>query len=368
MKLLQILAYPFSVLYGVGVWLRNKLYDWGILSIHEFDISVISVGNLTTGGTGKTPHTEYLVNLLKNNYKIAILSRGYKRFTSGFMLVENHSTVYQVGDEPLQFKRKFPEIIVAVDEKRARGINKLKELYPDLGIVLLDDAFQHRSVKPEINILLTDYSKLYLEDFVIPSGNLREFAFESKRADIIIVTKTPTVLSPIDRRRIKVDINPATYQRLFFSHILYGGAVPFTASAKNYSTSDVQSFSCCLLITGIAKPEQLIFHLRRFYREINHVEYPDHHVFSKYDIERIRKQFNDMFSSNKVIITTEKDAMRLLLPDIFPLLQDLPIFYIPISVQFHDKDGSEFNEYILKYVNANKNVRKFSEKFKHHKS
>jgi tetraacyldisaccharide 4'-kinase len=367
MKLLQILAYPFSIFYGIAVWLRNKMYDWGIFSIHEFDISVIAVGNLAVGGTGKTPHTEYLVNLLKNNYKIAILSRGYKRFTSGFLIVEKDSSVYQVGDEPLQFKRKFPDIIVAVDEKRARGIKKLKELFPDIGIVLLDDAFQHRAVKPEINILLTDYSKLYIEDFVIPSGNLREFAFESKRADIIIVTKTPTVLSPIDRRRIKVDIHQTSYQRLFFSHIIYEDAVPFTDAAKKITPAEVQSYSCCLLITGIAKPEQLMFHLRRFYREINHVDYPDHHVFSKYDIERIRKQFNDIFSSNKVIITTEKDAMRLLLPDIFPLLQDLPIFYIPISVQFHDKDGIDFNEYILKYVNANKNVRKFSEKFKHHK-
>lgn len=366
MRFFQLLAYPLSALYGFLLLLRNKLYDWGFFTIHEFPVSVIAVGNLAVGGTGKTPHTEYLVQLLSPHCKIAILSRGYKRFSRGFQLVDEHATVYQVGDEPLQFKRKFPEILVAVDEKRARGIRKLMELHPDLSVVLLDDAYQHRSVKPEINILLTDYSKLYLEDFVLPTGNLREFASGSKRADIIIVTKTPKVLSPIDRRRIKVDINQDSHQRLFFSHIVYGENTPLTKMAKAMSLAEVQSASCALLITGIARPEQLMFHLRRFHREIIHAEYPDHHVFSKYDIERIRKQFDDIFSGNKIIITTEKDSMRLMLPDIFPLIQDLPVFYMPISVQFHDRDGQEFNEHILKYVNANKNVRKFSEKFNPH--
>ncbi len=206
-KIINILLFPLSLLYGSIIFFRNRLYDWGILKSKEFNFPVISVGNLAMGGVGKTPHVEYLVNLLKNDFIVATLSRGYNRTTSGFCLATNNSTSIDLGDEPLQFKSKFNDIIVAVDENRVHGIAKLKEIHPEINIVLLDDAYQHRAVSPGINILVTDFSNLYINDTIVPSGRLREWAFGSKRADIIIVSKTSNILSPIDKRRIKESLN-----------------------------------------------------------------------------------------------------------------------------------------------------------------
>ena len=350
-KILNILLFPISLLYGIATYLRNKFYDYGIIKSEEFNLPIIVVGNLNVGGVGKTPHIEYLIRLL-NSYKIATLSRGYKRKTEGFFLAEQNSNSLEIGDEPKQIKNKFPQIIVAVDEKRVNGINIIQSKFPETQIILLDDAYQHRAVKPGINILVTDYSKLYINDTVLPSGRLREWAVGSNRADIIIVSKTPNVLSPLDIRRIKEDLKPKPYQEIFFSYTKYGKLTPFTDVCNNltFSCSEISSV---LLVTGIAKPGALFYHLKNSYQTIEHLQYADHYLFKQEDIETIKTSFKNLYGNNKVIITTEKDIMRLSLPDIHNELIDIPIFYIPIEVCFHGNDKDEFDKKIMKYVTAN---------------
>lgn len=350
-KLLSILLYPISLIYGLATYLRNKLYDFELLKSIEFSLPVISVGNLNVGGVGKTPHVEYLIRLL-NGYKIATLSRGYKRATKGFIVANENSTINDIGDEPLQYKNKFNQIIVAVDEKRVRGIQTIKKKQPETNIIILDDAYQHRAVKPGINILVTDFSRLYINDHVLPSGRLREWSMGSSRADIIIVSKTPEILSPLDRRRIKEELNPKPYQEIFFSFTKYSDLIPFTLNAQkiDYHT---QNNCSVLLITGIAKPTPLLYHLKDQYHTVEHLKYPDHHNFNAQDIENIKSKFVDLFGNNKLIITTEKDIMRLSLPEIKEQIEELPIFYLPIEVCFHGNDKEEFDNKILKYVRAN---------------
>lgn len=353
-KLLSILLYPVSILYGIVTYIRNKFYDFEILKSVEFTLPVIAVGNLNVGGVGKTPHVEYLIRLL-SDYKLATLSRGYKRTTKGFIKADSNSSIADIGDEPLQYQSKFNDIIVAVDEKRVHGIQTIKKLSPETKIIILDDAFQHRAVKPGINILVTDYSKLYIDDYMLPSGSLREWCIGSSRADIIIVSKTPDILSPLDRRRIKEELNPKPYQEVFFSYTKYGNLIPFTTNALSL---DFQTQANCsvLLITGIAKPEPLYYHLKDQFNTIQHLEYPDHHNFSSQDIEQIKLSYSNLFGNNKLIITTEKDIMRLSLPEIKEQLDELPLFYLPIEVCFHGNDKDGFDNKILKYVKANTRI------------
>lgn len=327
------------------------MYDVGIFKSHKFKIPVISVGNLNVGGVGKTPHVEYLIRIL-NQYRIATLSRGYKRSTKGFYKADITSTVNEIGDEPLQYKTKFDNIVVAVDETRVRGIKKIKETSPDVNVVILDDAYQHRAIAPGLNILVTDYSKLYINDLVLPSGRLREWATGSSRADIIIVSKTPTILSPIDIRRIKDELHPKSHQEIFFSYTQYGTLIPFTTHAETFQV-DNQKTCSVLLITGIAKPSPLFYHIKDHYNSVEHLKFPDHHNFDSNDIKNIRKSFSDLFGNNKLIITTEKDIMRLSLPEIKQQMEDLPIFYQPIEIAFHGNGKEEFDSKILKYVRAN---------------
>lgn len=350
-KLLSILLFPLSLLYGIVTYIRNKLYDLEILNSVEFNLPVISVGNLNIGGVGKTPHVEYLIRLLKD-YKTATLSRGYKRNTSGFVLADDLSTIYDIGDEPLQYKNKFSDLLVAVDEKRVRGVRNIVKSNPETKVILLDDAYQHRAVKPGINILVTDYSKMYINDVVLPSGRLREWAIGSKRADIIIVSKTPSILSPLDIRRIKEDLNPEPYQEIFFSYTKYGELIPFTEAASKNCIEKPKSLSV-LLVTGIAKPQPLYYHIKDSFNEVEHLKFQDHHNFSVADIETIKTSFNNLYGNNKLVITTEKDLMRLSLPKIKEQIDELPFFYLPIEVCFHGKDKEEFDTKILKYVRAN---------------
>ena len=350
-RILYILLYPISILYGIITFLRNKLYDWSIFKSTEFNTPIIVVGNLNVGGVGKTPHIEYLIRLLED-YKLATLSRGYKRQTSGFILADENSNAETIGDEPKQIQSKFSDVIVAVDEKRVNGIKQLKSLFPENQVILLDDAYQHRAVKPGVNILITDYSKLYIHDTILPSGRLREWAIGSNRADIIIVSKTPTVISPIDIRRIKEDLNPKPYQEVFFSYTKYGNLTSFAETCKNlaFSPADINSV---LLVTGIAKPDSLYYYIKDNYQTVEHLKYGDHYLFQKEDIATIKNSFKDLYGNNKVIITTEKDIMRLSLPEIYNEIKDLPIFYIPIEICFHGNDKEEFDNKILKYVAAN---------------
>jgi len=226
MPLLRILFYPLSLLYGTIMLCRNKLYDVGFFSSSAFNIPIISVGNLSMGGTGKTPHIEYLIRLLKPEFYIATLSRGYGRKTKDFLLADTQSTVNDIGDEPLQFKNKFPKMPVAVDEKRLRGVKRILELFPSIQSILLDDAFQHRPVKSGLSIVLTDFNKLYIDDHVVPSGTLREFPMGIKRADIIIITKCPHIPLPIERKGIVDKLKLLPHQKIFFTTICYGEFIP----------------------------------------------------------------------------------------------------------------------------------------------
>lgn len=364
MKFLRIILFPFSVLYGCIVFLRNKLYDWKLFPSKEFEIPTISVGNLSVGGTGKTPHIEYLIRLLKPEFYIATLSRGYGRKTKGYVLSDTQSTAIDIGDEPLQFKKKFSGLRVAVDGNRVRGINNLLKEFPSLQTILLDDAFQHRAVKPGLNILLTDFGKLYKKDNVVPTGSLREFKSGAQRADIIIVTKCPEILLPIERKRLLTEINPLPHQHVYFSYIKYGDFIPVIGEATNPLSKEYyfeRNFSMALL-TGIANTKPLEYYLKDKVKNITPIKYNDHHNFTHVDIENIRKIFNNIASANKIILTTEKDAMRLKNVMYAEAIKDLPLFYIRIEIEFHNNDkntrlndsvGQEFNEQILHYVRAN---------------
>ncbi len=351
MRAIQFLLLPVSICYGFVMMIRNLLFDMDILPSERFMIPVISIGNLSLGGTGKTPHIEYLIRLLKERFRIATLSRGYGRVPDGFILATKESDVKTIGDEPLQYIRKFDGIKVAVDEKRVRGIHELIEKSPDLDVVLLDDAYQHRYVNPGLSILLTDYHHMYHDDFVVPSGRLREFTYGAHRADIIIVTKTPKIFSPITRRGILEDLKPKSHQKIFFSYIKYGNPVPVY---NDSSCTFPNKLTSLLLFTGIANDYPLKEHLSRYCSNITTIKFNDHHQYTIGDIEKVKKIFYDLPTQSKVIFTTEKDVMRLKTDELTPLIKNLMLFYLPIEIDFHDKDKPAFNTAILDYVNKKK--------------
>ncbi len=350
MKIISFLLYPVALLYGMINFLRNKCYDWGILRKTSFNFPVISVGNLSMGGSGKTPHVEYLVRLLKNNFKLATLSRGYGRNTRGFLIASAKSHSKEIGDEPVQFKQKFPDLLVAVDERRVHGIRQLKNKHPEIEVVVLDDAFQHRALKPGLNILLTDFHNLYPEDYPFPTGQLREFRNGSKRADIIVVTKTPSILSPITVRRIQDLIKPKPHQKLYFSYIKYG---PITLMPGSKAPEVPDKYNTVLMFAGIANIYPLEEHVRGLTNHLEILQFNDHHNYSSKDLEKIREKFETIYTRNKIIITTEKDAMRLSLPAVPEFISDLPIYYIPIEIKLHRDYRKDFNDQIINYVTEN---------------
>jgi tetraacyldisaccharide 4'-kinase len=359
-KLLRIILLPFSILYGCILFVRNKLYDWRVLPSTQFNIPIISVGNLSVGGTGKTPHVEYLIRLLKAQFYIATLSRGYGRKTKGFILSDTQSTAQDIGDESLQFKKKFSGLRVAVDENRVRGVKKMLHEFPSLQVVLLDDAFQHRAIKPGVSIVLTEFHKLYFNDYVVPSGKLREFRSGIQRADIIIVTKCPFVLLPIERKRLINEIKPLPHQRVYFSYIKYGDFLPLNSNDSNLLAKEYyfeRNFQVVLL-TGIANTKSLDYYLKDKIKHITPVKFPDHHQYTREDINKVKKIFDEIPSANKIILTTEKDAMRLMDPQFAEIVKRLPIFYMPIEIEFHHKDKNDFDEQISHYVHANQKHNK----------
>jgi tetraacyldisaccharide 4'-kinase len=350
MRLLQIFLYPLSLFYGCIMMVRNWFYDWGILKSKTFDVPIIAVGNLSLGGTGKTPHVEYLMRLLKD-YSVATLSRGYGRSSKGFIIGSKKSNVKYIGDEPLQYIKKFDKVKVAVDENRCRGTRSLLNKYPGTEVILLDDAFQHRSIKPGFSIVLSDYFHLYTEDFVFPSGRLREFPSGIKRADCIVISKTPKIFSPITRRRIIDDIKPAKGQTVLFSFIKYLDPVPL----HDYLPSELPSkFSFILLFTGIADNELLKEHLGRMCNDLTTIKFRDHHRYTPEDIQSIKEKFDDLPTQKKLLLTTEKDAMRLKTTDLSQVLKTLPVYYLPIVIDFHETDKQIFDQLILDYVKKNK--------------
>ena len=357
----NILLIPLSWLYGLGIWFRNLFYDLGIFRSNSFDVPVISVGNLSVGGTGKSPHIEYLIRLLSDKFRLATLSRGYGRKDKHYILATLESTADEIGDEPRQFKQKFEDLNVAVDTKRVRGIRALLEEYGELEAILLDDAYQHRAVKPGLSILLTDYSRLYCNDRLLPAGRLREPKRNASRADIIVVTKTPEVFSPLERRIIKNELRPKPHQNIFFSYLRYGDFVPFGANPESKRPNKEFYFArdfSILVITGIAHPESMIEYLESKASIVKHIQHPDHHPYSSSDIQEIKSIFDTFESGDKIILTTEKDAMRLQTAAFKDELSALPLFYLPIEVCFHAKDEEDFNNQITDYVGRNKINRK----------
>jgi len=347
MFLLRILLLPFSFIYGLIIGVRNYLFNSGQLKSVEFKIPVISVGNLSAGGTGKTPHVEYLIRLLKDRFKIAVVSRGYLRKTRGFVLTDINSTVSMVGDEPMQYINKFKNLLVAVDENRSHGIQKLMTSQTKLDVVILDDAFQHRYVKPGLSILLTDFHSLYSNDYLLPVGRLRESKKGAKRADIIIVTKTDPVFSPLSKRAVLEKLKPLPHQKVFFSFVTYGLPVPLFAELPTLCYNLINTI---VLFAGIANPYPLEQYLKRLCHELVTIYFKDHHQFTEKDIVTIKNKYNDQFSKRKVLITTEKDAMRLHDPAISRLFKGIPIYYIPIEVSFHFREKEKFDKLIIDFV------------------
>lgn len=345
----KFLFFPISFLYGLLVFTRRRIvYGLGLKKRKEYNIPVICIGNLSMGGTGKTPHTEYLVRWLKGNYKIATLSRGYKRKTKGFICANEQHTVHDIGDEPMQYFTEFKkEVIVAVDEKRVRGVDRLMNEHPDLQVIILDDAYQHLSIKAGYNILLTDYFTPFYKDFILPMGRLREQRSAAKYADTIIVTKCPKILSPITRDYFLGKLKPAPHQKVFFSYFSYGSLTPITPLAEEMNP---KSISQILLLTGIVNPYPLKEHLMNQFIEIHNAEYPDHHAFTIQDLAKIKQSYSEIITSKKAIITTQKDAMRLLSPEIKPIIQDLPVFYVPLEVKFHDNSDEVLKTDISNFI------------------
>lgn len=350
MKFYQVFLLPFALLYGLTLMVRNWLFTIRLIPSTNYDLPVIVIGNLSFGGTGKTPHIEYLIRLLREQFSVATLSRGYRRSSKGFVLVSKRSAYKHVGDEPLQFAKKFDNIKVAVDENRAEGIEILRNKFPSLDVILLDDGFQHRQIRPGLSILLTDFHKLYTDDFVVPSGTLREFCCGAGRADIIIVTKTPKIFSPITRRRITNELHPRRHQKIFFSFIQYGDPLMVTASS---TTLEPYSSSRILLFTGIANDYPIREHLKRHCRELEVMKFPDHHPYTLNDLKKIKNHFDALPGRKKVIFTTEKDLMRLKTPELSNFLKRLPLFYLPMTIEFYGDDKKQFDQMILNYVGEN---------------
>ena len=353
---------PLSWFYGLAVGFRNTLFEMGILKSRAFSVPVISVGNITVGGTGKTPHVEYLIELLQGQSKVAVLSRGYKRKSRGFVMADDSTTVFDIGDEPFQMKQKYPKVMVAVDKNRVHGIEELTAREKNIDVVLLDDAFQHRYVKPGINILLVDYHRLIIYDTLLPAGRLREPLKGKNRAEIVIVTKCPKDLKPMEYRVITKAMDLFPYQQLYFTTLEYGELKPVFDTSASPSPLDQKTLAGqglsvlksynVLLLTGIASPRQMVEDLKPQVKELTPLSFADHHNFSEKDVDLINGTFSAM-PSPKCIVTTEKDATRLKgLPN---LSQDVKahIYSLPVHIKFMLEQGDKFNDNILGYVRKN---------------
>ena len=347
---MKILLLPISLLSHIVLTIRHKLYDWNILKSTRFEKSVICVGNLNLGGTGKTPHTEYLVNLLKDTYRVATLSRGYGRKTKGFKQAESTSSYEDLGDEPLQYFRKFPDIQVAVDEDRVDGVRKLirSSYYPE--VVLLDDAFQHRSIKAGLNILLTEYQHPYCDDFLFPVGTLRDVKSSAKRAHVIVVSKSPKTLNEDEKQQMVDKLKPTEKQKVFFSYLEYNDLQPLNEEAKR---DPIENADAVLAFCGIAHPQPFVDELRERYQTVDFLTFADHHPYTENDITAILKRFESLGGEKKIIVTTEKDAARLTNSPYLCQFETAPLYDLPVTVRFHEEE--KFNEEILDYVRKNKN-------------
>ena len=346
---------PFSWLYGLGVGVRNYLFDAEILKSKSYSIPVISVGNITVGGAGKTPHVEYLIDLLRDEMQVAVLSRGYKRKSRGYVVADENTTMCDIGDEPFQIKQKFEGVYVAVDKDRCHGIDHLisDEDTKDVEVILLDDAFQHRYVKPGVNILLVDYHKFINYDKLLPAGRLREPQSAKVRADIVIVTKCPKNLNPIDYRVLSKAMDLKAFQQLYFTTLSYCDLKPIFNGGDTVPLNEIMGENI-LLLTGIASPEHLQVDIMEYTRgvKLETMAFSDHHNFTERDVERINERFAAM-PSPKRIITTEKDQVRLFYLEGLSEEVKQNIYALPIKVEFMLEGGKIFNEKIESYVRKN---------------
>lgn len=336
---MRFLLLPFSWIYGAVIYLRNRLYDWEIFKSKSFDIPLIVIGNIALGGTGKTPHTEYIIDLLKPNYRIAVLSRGYGRKTKGFILAHPNTSPEEIGDEPFQMYSKNPEIHFAVCEDRITGINNLLKISNPPQVILLDDAFQHRKIKAELNLVLTEFNRPFFKDYMIPTGRLRGNKKEIKRAQVIVVTKTPTETNLQEMSTFKENISAT---ETYFSSINYG-----TPKTFFLNKSKTQITNKIIVVTGIANPKPFLNYLVENHEIIEHFSFRDHHQFSTTDVNNIIEKSLKFGNGQLSIVCTEKDYVKLK-----KLTTDKdPFFYIPISVKFLNNDQEKFDKKVLKYIN-----------------
>lgn len=343
-KSLRIFLFPFSLLYGIIVIIRNYLYKKNILKSVSFNLPIIAVGNLIVGGTGKSPMVEYLIALLKKKYTIATISRGYKRKTKGYVLAHPETSALEIGDEPMQFYSKFPDVSVAVGEERLEAIPQLLQDRPHTNVIVLDDAFQHRKIKPGFNILLTECSNLFTRDFYLPTGDLRDQPSSYKRADIIVVTKCQPFMSPDERVATIKEIKPLPHQHIFFTTIVYNQ--PY--HILTHEMRPITFFDEVLLVTGIANTLPLKNYILNQAKTYEEFSFSNHHIYSIDDLKEIRKRFDNLGVENKIIVTTEKDAVRLV--KFKEELLDLPVYVLPIQHRFLFGESQQFDNLVTQFI------------------
>jgi len=352
LKYIRLLLFPISLLYGIVVKVRNYLFDIGKLSSRAYKIPIISVGNITVGGTGKTPLTEFIIDILKDDYRVALLSRGYKRKTQGVIVADDYSTAHDIGDEPYQIKQKFSEISVVVAERRVLGIEKIlqEESVPE--IVVMDDAYQHRYVKPGLSLLVMDFNRPLWKDCMLPAGELREPAKGKKRADIIVVSKCPKNLAENQQEHIIEKLNITPDQSVYFTSIAYHHPIALFCNRISLKVDEIKEYEV-LLVSGIANPKQLVDYLRQKVAKLTLFRFSDHHIFDNKDVDRIRGSFDSIISNKKLIITTEKDAVRL--QQVIDENDELAsfIYYVPIQIEILNQQKEELRERIFNYVREN---------------
>lgn len=354
MKAWRYILLPLSLVYGLIIAIRNLCYNIGIFKSRKYEKPVILVGNLTVGGTGKTPHVECLIKLLETErVRTAMLSRGYGRYTSGLVDALPEHTAREIGDEPKQVLQKFPGTVVVVDGNRNRGLKHIFEKHPNVKAVVMDDGFQHRAVKPSLSILLQDYKELEERNFLLPAGTLREPKASARRADIIIISKTPDFFSPMEKRLLKERIQLYAFQKVFFTYMQHGGMFSVVDDGKpalfdkDYYTERGYKVLC---VTGIANPEPFREYLASKFGAPEVLAFPDHHQYTAADVRKIVEAYEKMPGENKLVLTTEKDAMRLMYPELKEIYREIPLFFISIEVGFHHQDYAQFKSLILEHV------------------
>lgn len=351
--LAALVLLPLSKIYGAVTAVRNRLFDWNILKQRQFDVPVVSIGNIAVGGTGKTPHTEYVVDALRYSYRIGVLSRGYKRTTKGFVLASRNSTPSDIGDEPYQIYSKFSnDVMVAVCENRCEGIDRMLEIDSSINLIVLDDAFQHRYVKPAVSIVLTEFKRPIYNDDLLPLGRLRESPRALNRADMVIVTKCPREVKPMDLRIITKNLNLFPYQKLYFSRYCYGNLMSVFPDEVTYIPylEWLTEADTVLVVTGIANPKPFIRYLRQYKGVVKVMHYPDHHNFSRRDMEGIYERFESMSGERKYVVTTEKDAVRIANNPYYPHELKSVTFYLPIRVEFLPQASASFEEELRRQI------------------